>query len=219
TRHFFTNPLSPLAYTPVSRTISANSEMFVRLLRRYPKPEWGIDEVISNGERVTVTREITIDKPFCQLLHFQVARRCAAQVVDCRAAVRSLCNPVARYSAHCAGRPRCLDYGLGGCKDGAVGSRSISPRRLCRLYLRVHQSAFATAECDVGMPADCTGAGRGVLDGFAKRSGRAQGDDHDGWTDRYTPQSHFGERFCGRTPAFLVFRPRDHASAGELPWI
>ncbi|HXF17627.1 MAG TPA: polyhydroxyalkanoate depolymerase [Burkholderiales bacterium] len=71
TRHFFTNPLSPLAYTPVSRTISANSEMFVRLLRRYPKPEWGIDEVISNGERVTVTREIAIDKPFCQLLHFR----------------------------------------------------------------------------------------------------------------------------------------------------
>src|SRR5215813_1370249 len=57
-RHLFTNPLSPLSYTPVSRTIAANSELFVRLMRRYPKPEWGIGEV-------------AVDKPFCQLLHFR----------------------------------------------------------------------------------------------------------------------------------------------------
>ena len=59
-RHLFTNPLSPLAYTPLSRTIAANSEMFVRLMRRYPKPEWGIDEAVVNGERVSVTCEVVI---------------------------------------------------------------------------------------------------------------------------------------------------------------
>src|SRR5258706_16082004 len=57
-RHLFTNPLSPLAYTPLSRTIAANSEMFVRLMRRYPKPAWGIDEALVNGERVAITREV-----------------------------------------------------------------------------------------------------------------------------------------------------------------
>ena len=72
-RHLFTNPLCPLAYTPASRTIAANSEMFVRLLRRYPKPEWGIDEALVNDERVPITREVVIDKPFCQLLHFRKA--------------------------------------------------------------------------------------------------------------------------------------------------
>src|SRR5215467_734371 len=72
-RHLFTNPLSPLAYTPLSRTIAANSEMFVRLLRRYPKPEWGIDEVVAGGKRVPVTLEVAVDKPFCRLLHFRKA--------------------------------------------------------------------------------------------------------------------------------------------------
>jgi len=72
-RHLFTNPLSPLAYTPLSRRLAANSEMFVRLLRRYPKPAWEIDETLVNGERVPVTREVVIDKAFCQLLHFRKA--------------------------------------------------------------------------------------------------------------------------------------------------
>src|SRR3954469_4514813 len=72
-RHLFTNPLSPLAYSPLSRTIAANSEMFVRLLRRYPKPAWGIDEGRVADEHGQITQEIAIDKPFCQLLHFRKA--------------------------------------------------------------------------------------------------------------------------------------------------
>ncbi|MFN0041480.1 MAG: polyhydroxyalkanoate depolymerase [Burkholderiales bacterium] len=70
-KHVFTNPFSPWSYTPGSRTVAASSELFVRLLRRYPKPEWGIDEVVLNGKSVAVTREVVIDKPFCQLLHFR----------------------------------------------------------------------------------------------------------------------------------------------------
>ncbi len=70
-KHLFTNPFSPLAYTPMSRTIAANSELFVRLMRRYPKPAWGIDSALVNGERVAVTQEVAIDKAFCQLLHFR----------------------------------------------------------------------------------------------------------------------------------------------------
>lgn len=70
-KHLFTSPFSPLAYTPVSRTVAANSEVFVRLMRRYPKPQWRIDDTTINGERVAVTREVAVDKPFCQLLHFR----------------------------------------------------------------------------------------------------------------------------------------------------
>lgn len=69
--YLFSNPLSPLAYTPGSRTIAANNELFVRLLRRYPKPQWGIDEVDINGETIPVRREVVLAKPFCQLLHFR----------------------------------------------------------------------------------------------------------------------------------------------------
>ncbi len=70
-RHLFTSPMSPLSYSPLSRTFAANSEMFMRLMRRYPKPEWGITEALVNGERAAVTCEVVIDKPFCQLLHFR----------------------------------------------------------------------------------------------------------------------------------------------------
>ena len=70
-RHLFTSPFSPLAYTTVSRTIAANSEVFVRLMRRYPKPQWQIDHTLIDGGRVAVTREVAVDKPFCQLLHFR----------------------------------------------------------------------------------------------------------------------------------------------------
>ena len=70
-RHLFTSPMSPLSYSPLSRTFAANSEMFMRLMRRYPKPEWGITEALVNGERAAVRCEVVIDKPFCQLLHFR----------------------------------------------------------------------------------------------------------------------------------------------------
>jgi poly(3-hydroxybutyrate) depolymerase len=70
-KHLFTNPFSPLAYALGARTIAANSEMFVRLMGRYPKPEWGITQVVMDGKTVPVMREVVIDKPFCQLLHFR----------------------------------------------------------------------------------------------------------------------------------------------------
>jgi len=70
-KFLFTSPFSPLAHTPVSRTIAANSEVFVRLMRRYPKPHWRIDDTMIGGEHVAVTREVAVDNPFCQLVHFR----------------------------------------------------------------------------------------------------------------------------------------------------
>jgi len=67
----FTSPFSPFSYTPMSRTIAANSELFTRLMRRYHKPEWGINQVAIGGREVGIAEEIAIDKPFCKLVHFR----------------------------------------------------------------------------------------------------------------------------------------------------
>ena len=70
-RHVFSHPFSPLAYNPLARTVAANSELFVRLMRRYPKPDWGIEDTEVDGMPVPVEREVEIAKPFCELLHFR----------------------------------------------------------------------------------------------------------------------------------------------------
>lgn len=73
-RHLFSNPFSPFAYSPLSRSAAANSELFVRLMQRYPKPSWNIDDTTVEGEQLEVTPEVVVQKPFCQLLHFRKAR-------------------------------------------------------------------------------------------------------------------------------------------------
>src|SRR6185295_15006471 len=50
----FTNPYSPLAYHPLSRTIAASHEVLARLMRSYEKPAWDIDHVMVRGEPVAV---------------------------------------------------------------------------------------------------------------------------------------------------------------------
>jgi poly(3-hydroxybutyrate) depolymerase len=67
----FSNPYSPLAYTPVSRHIAASSELLKRLMRSYHKPEWRVREVQIHGRAVPVSIETVLSKPFCHLLHFR----------------------------------------------------------------------------------------------------------------------------------------------------
>jgi poly(3-hydroxybutyrate) depolymerase len=67
----FSNPYSPLAYTPVSRHIAASSELLKRLMRSYHKPEWRVREVQIDGRAVPVSIETVLSKPFCHLLHFR----------------------------------------------------------------------------------------------------------------------------------------------------
>src|SRR4249920_1521465 len=69
----FTNPYSPLAYHPLSRTIAASQEVLARLMRSYEKPAWGIDHVVIRGENVPVHIEPALRKPFCVLQHFRKA--------------------------------------------------------------------------------------------------------------------------------------------------
>ncbi len=67
----FSNPFSPLSYSPLSRKIAAGSELFVRVTQRYQKPEFGISETRVGGKAVAVSETVVLDKPFCQLLHFE----------------------------------------------------------------------------------------------------------------------------------------------------
>ena len=55
------HPFSPLAHLPLSRRLEANSDLFLRLTRRYEKPAWRIE-----GAKI----EVALSKPFCNLVHF-----------------------------------------------------------------------------------------------------------------------------------------------------
>jgi poly(3-hydroxybutyrate) depolymerase len=67
----FTHPFSPLSYSPLSRKIAAGNELFVRVTQRYHKPQFGITEIRVAGKAVAVSERVVLDKPFCQLLHFE----------------------------------------------------------------------------------------------------------------------------------------------------
>jgi len=65
------NPLSPLAYTPFSRSIGASAELFERVTRKFGKPAFDLRATIIDGKKVKVTEKIIDEKPFCDLVHFK----------------------------------------------------------------------------------------------------------------------------------------------------
>ncbi len=67
----FSNPHSPLAHTPIARSMAAANELVVRLVQRYEKPGWGINGTMIDGKPVPVVIETALAKPFCNLLHFR----------------------------------------------------------------------------------------------------------------------------------------------------
>ena len=67
----FTNPYSPFAYHPLSRTIAASQELAGRLMRSYEKPKWNITHAALESGDVPVVIEPVVRKPFCNLLHFR----------------------------------------------------------------------------------------------------------------------------------------------------
>ena len=69
-RAFWSNPANPTAGTQWGRAMAASCEIFERLLRRYGRPEWGIDHVMIEDDPVAVSIEEVWRKPFCRLLRF-----------------------------------------------------------------------------------------------------------------------------------------------------
>jgi poly(3-hydroxybutyrate) depolymerase len=62
TRGWFAHPFSPWSHLPISRSVAAANDLFLRLTQRYEKPAWNIA-----GARI----EVALARPFCNLVHFK----------------------------------------------------------------------------------------------------------------------------------------------------
>lgn len=67
----FSNPYSPLAYTPLSRQLAAAYELAHRVGKDYQKPAWGLNATVINGREGAVTERVALERPFCRLVHFK----------------------------------------------------------------------------------------------------------------------------------------------------
>ncbi|MFJ7565510.1 polyhydroxyalkanoate depolymerase [Herminiimonas sp. NPDC097707] len=67
----FTDPVSPLAYTPYAQRIAAGYELLYRLGKQYEKPNFDIKSVLVKGKTVAIVEEETEKKSFCTLIHFK----------------------------------------------------------------------------------------------------------------------------------------------------
>jgi poly(3-hydroxybutyrate) depolymerase len=66
----FKNPVNPLTYTPLGRTLAASCEIFERMTRRYGKPSFGLPETTVGGVKVPVEERIVWERPFGRLIYF-----------------------------------------------------------------------------------------------------------------------------------------------------
>ena len=71
TAKIFTNPVNPIAQTPVSQRVAAGYELLHRLGKEYEKPEFNIKSVTAHGKTVAIAEIESVNKPFCRLLRFK----------------------------------------------------------------------------------------------------------------------------------------------------
>lgn len=55
----------------VGRYLRANAEMIERFTKKYPKVPFGLDHTIIDDKKISVTEEVAVSKPFCDLIHFK----------------------------------------------------------------------------------------------------------------------------------------------------
>lgn len=55
----------------IEKVLEANTVLMRQLSRDYAKPEFGFATTKIDGEDVAVSESVTIDKPFCKLIHFE----------------------------------------------------------------------------------------------------------------------------------------------------
>ncbi len=68
---FWRSAYNPAADSWMGRSAAAALDVIEHSLRRYLKPEWGIDETVVNGAAVPVIIEPALKKDFATLLHFK----------------------------------------------------------------------------------------------------------------------------------------------------
>ena len=64
------HPANPFSYTWTGRLTSASLESAMRLTQRYDKIGFNIDTTIIDGKEVPVREDVVLEKPFCDLMHF-----------------------------------------------------------------------------------------------------------------------------------------------------
>ena len=69
----YRNPLNPLKLFSgaLSPRIAASYDLLYRLGKDYVKPEFGIKEVVVDGEPISIQERVLLDKPFCELRRFK----------------------------------------------------------------------------------------------------------------------------------------------------
>ena len=65
------NPLNPLANSETSKQIIAAGELFDEFSKTYSKPEWKIEPVEINGEKISIDLECVWQSSWCKLIHFK----------------------------------------------------------------------------------------------------------------------------------------------------
>ena len=68
---FFANQGHWWSQMPGADRLAAVNELFHRIGKDYEKPEWGINEIEVEGERVPIVVHEELSKPFCKLLRFK----------------------------------------------------------------------------------------------------------------------------------------------------
>lgn len=71
TSRLLSSPFSPFSYTPLARRLAAGYDLLHRLGKHYAKPAFGLVSTTVEGMPVEVVENIALNKPFCQLKHFE----------------------------------------------------------------------------------------------------------------------------------------------------
>lgn len=71
-RNSYQNSANPFSTNPLGRMIAASADSAFRLMKHYPKQEFGFDHVTIKGKEYRVQENHPLDLPFCRLKHFTV---------------------------------------------------------------------------------------------------------------------------------------------------
>lgn len=69
-KHLSSNPMNPLAYTGLGRSMAAGFELLERVTQHYAKPEFGLTHTTVDDHHVKVEDCVVAERPFCKLLYF-----------------------------------------------------------------------------------------------------------------------------------------------------
>ena len=75
TRGVLTNPLHPVSYTHMGRSIVAGLDVFESVTRHRPKPAWGVDSIATAKGQVAIEERLVCETAFCQLHRFRRSDR------------------------------------------------------------------------------------------------------------------------------------------------